>query len=76
MGEVCTQRFQQFDLGVANIDEDDGDAMFWQSLRLCQFCPKRIAINHGGCLQVRHGDRDMIETSEHGRFLMGGSRKP
>src|SRR5690606_27134588 len=64
-GRAFAQRFEQFNLGIANIDEDNGYAMLGQYLRLGQSRTQLVAIKCGCGLNIRHRDRYMVELSEH-----------
>ncbi len=64
------ERLEQFDLGVADVDEDDGDPMLGKRLRRGHLGAQRLAIDGGGGGEVRHGDGDVVEASEHVLFLM------
>ena len=60
------QRMQKLDLGVRQVDEDDGDAVIGFFLGRVDLGAERVAILGGGGREVRDGDGDVIEATDHG----------
>jgi hypothetical protein len=56
---------QQFYLGVGQFDKHDRHAMIRLILRRTDLRAKRPAVLRGGCLQIRHGDGDVVQTTDH-----------
>ena len=62
---VGAERVQQLDLGVRQLDEDDGDAVVGLVLRRADHRAERLAVLGGGGGEVGHGDRDVVEAADH-----------
>ena len=68
-GRTGAQRLQQFNLGVGQFDKHHGDAMGGLRKRPGHFRAKAVTVFGAGGGDIRDGDRDMIETADHGCFL-------
>ena len=62
-----SQRVQQLDLGVGELDEDDGDPVVGLVLRRADAGAEGVAVlrRRGG--EVGHGDGDVVEAADHAR---------
>ena len=70
------QRMQELDLGVRQLDEDHGHPVLRLVLRRPDPRAQRVAIlrRRGG--EVRHGDGDMVEPSDHAASTRPHSAAP
>ncbi len=65
MGELSPSGSSSSTLVLPSIDEDDGDAMLGQGLRLADMGAEQVAIlrRRGG--EVGDGDGDVVEAADH-----------
>ena len=56
---------EELDLGVGKLDENRGHAMLGLVHRLRHGRAKRVAVDLGRSLEVRHGNGDMVQASDH-----------
>ena len=66
---VLTQRVQQLDLRVRQLDEDDRHTVIRLVLRGANPCSQRICVLRRSRRKVRHRNGDMVEASNHFRNL-------
>ena len=66
IGECSPKRVQELDLGVGELDEDDGDAVGRLVLRRADPGAEGVAVLRRGAGEVGHGDGDMVEAADHG----------
>ena len=64
-GGALTQRIKQFDLGVGQRDEHNRHPVIRFVLRRAHLRAQRIAILRGRGLQIRDGDGDVVQASDH-----------
>ena len=65
IGEFFAERLEQLDLGVRQGDEHRGHAMLGQRHGGGYLGAERIAIEGSRLGDIAHGDRDVIEPSDH-----------
>ena len=73
-GRIGAEGFEQLDLAVGQVDEDDADAMFGLRHGRRNLGAQRLGIECRRGRQIRHGNGDMVQSSDHGCptwFLMG-----
>ena len=66
---VVPQGVQQLDLGVLELDEDRGDAVGRHVDRLRDLGAEGVPVERARRLQVRHGNRDVVEPADHSTAL-------
>ena len=62
---IRAQRMQQFDLRVGQFDEHDRHAVVGLGLRDGNACAQPLAIGPGGRFEIRDGDGDVVQFSDH-----------
>ena len=68
--ETCNRRaiakwVEKFDLGVWQLNENDGNAVIGFVLRLANIGAQSIALARSSSLKVRDRDCDVVEPSDH-----------
>src|SRR5581483_4619693 len=66
---VRTERFEQLDLGVGQLDKDDGDAVLRQRLRRRNRGAESVAVARRRSGEIGHRDGDMVEPADHGSLV-------
>src|SRR5690606_2840098 len=64
-GRPLAQWLQQFDLGVVEHHEHDRHTVLRQRLRFRNLGAKRVAIDRSGRIEIRYGNRQMVEPFQH-----------
>src|SRR5271155_427147 len=62
-----TQRLEQFDLGVGELDKDDRDPMGGQRVRLGNPGAQRLTVDGARGGKARDHDRNMVQSPDHMR---------
>jgi hypothetical protein len=65
IGLALAQGIEQFDLGVGQFDEDDGDTVVGFVLRRADLGAQRVAVLRRGGVEIRHRDGHMVQPSDH-----------
>jgi len=60
------ERLEQLDLGVWQLDKDDGDAMRRQRAWFGDASAEGLPVDRARRRDIRNGDRDMVELANHG----------
>src|SRR5919206_2938476 len=64
-GRIGAERLQELDLGVGKLDEDGRHAMLGLRRGVRDLGAEETAIDLRRGLEIRHRDRDVIETADH-----------
>jgi 2,3-bisphosphoglycerate-independent phosphoglycerate mutase len=67
---ILAEGVEKLDLGVRQFDEDDGDAVIGLVLRRADRGAERVAILRRSRLEIRHGNGDMVQATDHGRLRL------
>ena len=63
---ILAERLQQLYLGIGQFDENGGNAVIGLGNLLRYLGAQRFLIDLGRGGNVRHGDRNMVQTANHG----------
>src|SRR5215471_5226707 len=65
---ALAERLEELDLGVGKRDKHGGDAMIGLRDRLRHLGSQRVAIDVRGLADVAHGNRNVVQPSDHAWF--------
>src|SRR5215217_1679403 len=73
-GGIVAEGGHQLDLGVFQLDEDDGDAVVGEIAGVMHVGAEQVAVFCGGGGKVWDDDGDVVEAADHGRSPLTATR--